>query len=104
MAKYTPGPWEIFERPSGGKSITMPPMSDGVRVTIVPRVFSGDASSPDMQNDNIRLIAAAPELLEAAQACWAEFEAEGPCPLDHEGEPCWMDMVQAAIAKATESA
>ena len=62
MYQHTSGTWEVHRRPDGFTSITTPPMSDGVRITIVPRVFAGRAGKGE-QEANIALIANAPETL-----------------------------------------
>ncbi|MNY65246.1 hypothetical protein D3C86_2024910 [compost metagenome] len=58
------------------------------------------ADAPSPQEANARLIAAAPELLEALLACVEPTEPGEDCPLP----PGLYNKVCAAIAKATGSA
>lgn len=117
--KHTPGPWEI----SGNVSHYDLDV-DGERVSWCSTVFaympytahSEDASTPDTMHDfqrsavaygrtkaeanaNARLIAAAPELLEALEHAVARVEIANA-----EGNPilsAWIDGARAAIHKAT---
>lgn len=85
--KHSPGPWEAVDR-----------------LTVRSRFVAGDADSggwlvaslpAHASDDDARLIAAAPDLLKAAQACLLRDDIAG----DELG-----DLLRAAIAKATGSA
>ena len=85
MSKHTPGPWAIYV--NALSDIVIRKMSkDGYELCSIARVSSGYA--------NARLIAAAPELLEALEACDALLSLNIP----FEGEIT--RRIRAAIAKA----
>lgn len=122
---YTPGPWKVRKHwsdegayeiyPTRGKKPSFGEWASIAEVT-------GDVSKSESAMQNARLIAAAPELLEACQtfAEWLKREDDG---FDHktyerqtpEGEAAWrewfdgnialcslaQEQVKAAIAKAT---
>ena len=86
MSKHTPGPWAIYV--NAPSDIVIRKMSkDGYELCSIARVSSGYA--------NARLIAAAPELLEALKDI-AEWTERYTAP----GHPI-ATVAQAAIAKAT---
>ena len=104
MSKHTPGPWEV---------VNNPPNEDGSTATsiygsdqYVADVYCGYAGSKNMPNAeaaaNARLIAAAPELLEALdgmiQVYGGDRDWNGP---KHSTELELIAMARAAIAKAT---
>lgn len=83
MSAHTPGPWKFLD------------VIGGCSVYAGRRQVLAYHSSPDAENKaNARLIAAAPDLLDALQAAVASGI------IDHDGEP---DAARAAIAKATGS-
>lgn len=84
MSKHTPGPWEVLEEKDYPPSV-ISEMHDIC-------TMSGAKSNPSVMAD-ARLIAAAPELLEALEAVMAEYE-------DGYGLRC-LKQVRSAIAKAT---
>ncbi|MDI3856369.1 hypothetical protein QK383_10405 [Pseudomonas aeruginosa] len=91
MRKHTPGPWEI-ERYSDGLiqivgNIRAVSEHEEHVTNVVEAVTMGDEA-------NARLIAAAPELLEALQVCIEQITAL--CSADDVP-----DQARAAIAKAT---
>ncbi|HHW2860376.1 TPA: hypothetical protein ACUUCQ_005146 [Pseudomonas aeruginosa] len=91
MRKHTPGPWEI-ERYSDGLiqivgDVRIVSDDEENVTTVVEAVARGDEA-------NARLIAAAPELLEALQVCIQQITAL--CSADDVP-----DQARAAIAKAT---
>lgn len=94
MSKHTPGPWRFTEidSPSGGKqhAIVGIPFGDVVAVTSYP--FHGR----EAMEANARLIAAAPDLLEALQ--WALEQIEPDLDLDHQDA---MTLARIAVAQAT---
>ena len=98
QTKHTPGPWQamlsgnvVYEwTPPGGRSISC---------KIVARTTNHNAAPDTEEAANARLIAAAPELLEALKlaeerivelSAWAKIEAEGQTIAE----------IRAAIAKA----
>ena len=83
-AKHTPGPWKATAR-----HVTAPETEDRLEL----RVTIGGGNRDD-NRANARLIAAAPDLLEALEACYAALH-----PNSAEGKAA-----SAAIAKATGSA
>lgn len=102
MAGHTPGPWYI--EPTGERTCNGPTVSiDQSPLKIVAR--------PDWHLDheeymaNARLIAAAPDLLEALHDCLTivqdEYD-EDPEPEDLTSWKRAIDAARAAIAKATE--
>ena len=96
MYKWTPGPWNIgsSDLPVSRMSIHCKGHKDSCHSTVALMVSRGVIGiSHDEEFANARLIAAAPELLEALQSC-----------LDHgcmTGADWVSDKAQAAIAKAT---
>lgn len=102
-AKHTPGPWVIGGQSEGGKYINI---NGGGR--IIARVMFSKPTDPFPADDaNARLIAAAPDLLEALKKCRSELHllkdgSVGGVPntiaaLIHER----IELADAAIAKAT---
>ena len=86
MSKHTPGPWAIYV--NAPSDIVIRKMSkDGYELCSIARVSSGYA--------NARLIAAAPELLEALADCVEHMHWTQP-----QGEAA-LKKAKAAIAKAT---
>ena len=88
MSKHTPGPWAIYV--NALSDIVIRKMSkDGYELCSIARVSSGYA--------NARLIAAAPELLEALADCVAHMHWT-----QQQGEAA-LKKAKAVIAKATGS-
>lgn len=81
MSKHTPGPWRATL-----KTVTAPETED--RLALEVRIHGGNV---DDNRANARLIAAAPELLEALVELLAEVEGCGASE----------KKARAAIAKAT---
>jgi hypothetical protein len=92
MTKYTPGPWEFDDKHSSGFPLLCLYAADN------RNPFHGSRSD-DEQNANARLIAAAPELLEALRAITDQLERIGDTRYDKDGQ--YIDAARAAIAKAT---
>lgn len=91
-AKHTPGPWSLQEIPDYGE--------DCLRVIVIPEidmvVAAHDECDEPVELANARLIAAAPELLDALKLIVADF---GDYPASD--RPCHaFDVARAAIAKA----
>jgi len=100
MAKHTEGPWHSWE--AGGGWISVSPV-DKSRKPIcrlgVEDMYDSEWYHSPQDKANARLIAAAPELLEACQAIIAEFQPT-PIPSEiHALSP--YKQVLDAIAKAT---
>ena len=83
-AKHTPGPWKATE-----KTVTAPETED--RLGLDVRIYGGNGKD---NRANARLIAAAPDLLEALQA----FVKYADDVSDDSPE---LDRARAAITKAT---
>lgn len=103
--KHTPGPWEVGQAGTGNVYVPSilhksanPKPGPGLLVrTIATMCIHG----PEDENEsNARLIAAAPELLEA---CKMAVEELGP---NSSGDRCWdaFEKLLAAIAKAESTA
>ena len=86
--KHTPGPWRIEMKDNYMKLYMPASRLDGD----VARGYVGEA--------NARLIAAAPELLEACEALARLCERFGVNPVTVSGGPSSLDRARAAIAKA----
>lgn len=90
LKKFTPGPWTVEGREIKG------PQDSGVCVARIPE-WGILADVPDQGPANARLIAAAPDLLEALGSLVAICENEG---FPHLGNI--LPKARAAIAKASE--
>lgn len=98
-AKHTPGPWAITRRWADGKRIIVEGnQEDWFRLEA--HVVCDDCDT-DTAEANARLIAAAPDLLEACKAMLRTHGVHGPCT-HHNCDSCEMayDKAKAAIAKA----
>jgi len=96
-AQHTPGPWEIGDRDIYGADGFAVAEFDGVFIArnADPAKHPSEPGqcvdrSPDEVSANARLIAAAPELLEALEAVDSEVRLDGRL----------QDLVNAALAKA----
>ena len=88
MSKHTPGPWRV----DGSAIIGKEPPGDGV--CVVPLIWYGPERRAEIEA-NARLIAAAPEMLEALECLASEvYEA---------GDPTAIENAYAVIAKAKET-
>lgn len=96
-AKYTPGPWQVGAKHPDRVFQESPSVSNRRRVAQTAP-FGCDTDEADAEDfANARLIAAAPDLLEALSAALRESGCDG--------ELCaysWHEQARAAIAKATE--
>jgi hypothetical protein len=98
-AKHTPGPWHVKQLMSYVDQFEIRgPRDSGVMVARTIE-WGSAAEGDDPSEANARLIAAAPELLEALQEMVDEINS-GDEP--GHGSP-WHDKARAAIAKATGS-
>lgn len=90
MNKHTPGPWTNRGRiPQPGL-----PHSTVAAKTLIARVYSEAFGDIEQEEANARLMAAAPELLEALENLLRYLETDDMRDLD-------MNKARAAIAKAT---
>lgn len=96
MSKYTPGPWVLENR--GCKYIVSKP-GDGYITRDVCRL-DGSTMSAFAQEANARLIAAAPELLEALRGLLALDKEHHQRGHDDEDICQEVQAARAAIAKA----
>lgn len=99
--KHTPGPWSwsnAYETTDGRRTWSLVSEENGYGILSC----DGEENSPQGINDepNARLIAAAPELLEALQAAW-NCICELPATQDRVEAA---ELVRNAIAKATGEA
>lgn len=85
--QHTPGPWMMLGREVLG------PAFDGTYRSICDRVRGG---SPEQADSNVRLIAAAPELLAACAALVGVIDRKP----DRECPAAALEIARAAIAKA----
>lgn len=92
MSEHTPGPWTSY---TGTHSI----WAEGKRAICI---MTGARKTADMERDaNARLIAAAPELLDALRAAVDLYGKPGG-PWNVPGSAgCWITQARAAIAAAT---
>lgn len=106
MGNWTPGPWEVVENPDSGGGDTA--ISNAASIyseceTYVADVYRGYVGSENVtaasQSANARLIAAAPELLEACQALLEATTEDGITEAMLLG--CAIEMAGNAVAKAT---
>ena len=102
MSTHTPGPWELSYDNGSGRDIVASP--DPLPICTVKISWVGH----EQYRANARLIAAAPELLEAAQLAlmiaesWIHDQLDGTGALD--GALMNLIPIRAAIAKATGDA
>lgn len=90
--KHTPGPWEVTANPSGHPYQIYAPR--GINMQAITRWGAISMPSSDEGKANARLIAAAPELLDALT-----YARRFLNPTDHD-----TTFVDSAISKATEAA
>lgn len=101
--KHTPGPWSIeYPLPGDTSHCAKSGCQMAIQAPIGPDVcwIRSFSEWSEMAKANARLIAAAPELLEALENIWdflAEDDGEGACSPLYQSS---IDKVKAAIAKA----
>lgn len=93
MSSHTPGPWIVDSQPEGTHKIRHNGPYGHSVVALVP---PAEGWSLLHQDHNARLIAAAPELLEAVKALLADNERAYPADLGNVAAAA----ARAAIAKA----
>ena len=94
---HTPGPWEIasYQKRASGTCVIAGPAGMVAWVTDgLPKIGCHERSDYDAAEANARLMAAAPELLEALKACLHRLEEYGE--IDHQPST----QARAAIKKA----
>lgn len=95
MSGHTPGPWRINSRGSQvGPRSEEDDQSFGM---IIPVAYLEEVDWPDAHEANARLIAAAPDLLEALDALLIAYCDPGNQGGDHDEK---VEAARAAIAKA----
>ncbi len=94
MGEHTPGPWPIELTGDGKRIIVGKGLVEGPNGYEVAEVYSDDCD-PNEADANARLIASAPELLEALQVMLDEAKERGGALSNGEKLGC------SAIAKAT---
>ncbi|MGZ4819362.1 MAG: hypothetical protein ACXVZJ_12090 [Terriglobales bacterium] len=93
--KHTPGPWRAGSGTGGKGSVVSDQLATGaLNGSEAVDYYGGNLIAESVAQENIPLIAAAPELLEALEACYAALD-----PYSAEGK-----MAREAIDKATGSA
>ena len=92
-AKHTPGPWQAVSA-SVCSEVEMMEIAEVAHMRVVPR--GGGWPTPGAPEDDARLIAAAPELLEALIAVSKQARHS-----DYDWDVSLSREVSAAIAKAT---
>jgi hypothetical protein len=98
MSAHTPGPWHRNIAPATKYNTVW-----SGRNTHVARVVVDAPMSADEVEANIKLIAAAPELLTACRLIVSAFDALKPASAAR-NEPLQINAARAAIAKATGEA
>jgi hypothetical protein len=98
QTQHTPGPWELAERSGRSDSRLAAVLNDAESDAYI--IIS--ASDPDEESANARLIAAAPELLDALRQ--VVIEATESPNSDANRLELILELARAAIAKATGSA
>lgn len=105
MSKHTPGPWAVrrWSWPTQVEgSIHQVISADSFPTAFVPawdKPEPGEVEAGDEARANARLIAAAPELLEACKLIVSAFDALKPASAAR-NEPLQINAARAAIAKA----
>lgn len=90
---HTPGPWEVV----GSRICTV--ANDNERITLAKTEPGGAFAMSEQQDANARLIAAAPELLEALKAA-SEWLNDMGCEHEQPDLRCVVCLVNVAINKA----
>ncbi len=109
-AKHTPGPWAFSRSDDFGDARFYVAQQDGAPytpnysdvATLIAETVSGERVF--IQEANARLIAAAPELLEALVLMVRTHDEPAETLLQETKEQQWLEKARAAIAKATGEA
>lgn len=110
MSKHTAGEWKYQHRHVWANDYKTETLSDGSEVELNHRICEVDEGPTEAQAEaNARLIAAAPDMLDALE--WAAKSVHHPvCPIStgkgqttvtHDDCNCHVKEARAAIAKAT---
>ena len=91
MSKHTPGPWQIGK--NFGSVVCDTPVP-GIRGSDDTEYYGGHLIAESVTEANARLIAAAPELLEALKELMVAADRVSAEPVT------WLGKARAAIAKA----
>lgn len=101
-SRPTPGPWFAAQCSAGGWEVNVSPARHAQSVAhMSPVEVRGARYISGSEEANARLIAAAPDLLEALEWCLVQFEGESGAGVNHwETEPGYR-AARSAHAKAT---
>jgi hypothetical protein len=94
MTNHTPAPWAV-DRVNENQTLIRPGGAFALPICRMSILLASDT-----QEANARLIAAAPDLLEAAQGAIAALSQPHTYPADIEAAKTWL---ARAVAKATEA-
>ena len=103
MSKHTKGPWEVVQTDAGIIVRTESVKKTRAGASRYAAIGGFDRSDPEQLAEalaNARLIAAAPELLEALEALVNDFGRDGYGGELEDGECRVIDMARNAIAQA----
>lgn len=95
-AKHTPGPWKTYTTDQGLIDIT----AAGNDGTLTLAYMTGEDNIEINVEANAKLMAAAPDLLEALTSLYSKFKNDGIGSSSHYSPI--MERAKAAIKKATE--
>jgi hypothetical protein len=87
MSKHTPGPWQLAYMGAGGWKVSNANWVESLR-------------SVGMTKEDARLIAAAPELLQALKGMTSMYDSENKSTKHTSECPCYHCKARTAIAKA----
>ena len=79
---HTPGPWEVIEAPEGTRTFFRVQSGGGLPIARVSHYIADDGEYIDGGEANARLIAAAPDLLDALKNAVKVLERKAPDSLD----------------------
>jgi hypothetical protein len=96
-SKHTPGPWRNGDVSGYGQTPGCIIADDGTKYNRMMKIARIESGNGQMSAQNAKLIAAAPDLLEA---CEKTLNALNNCRLSHEPEGETEQMLRAVIAKA----
>lgn len=101
---HTPGPWKLHKYPAHVEAVNG--LACCNHLAVIANTNGHSCSAPDLQDEqqaNARLIAAAPELLAAAQAAeqYLQWHTEACSDVEPCAETLAYENIIAAIAKAT---
>ena len=97
MSAHTPGPWKVVNHPKVAHVDSQRSVGAGGNGMASVAWLTGGALH---QEANARLIAAAPELLEALERLASAWRRMGPRTATIDGKPTAVEQADAAIAKA----